>query len=121
MIFLKTLESFEFKRENEVVEDQVDCILRKTDGRIKRNRNLQYCRHDEFGMCPHCLPLDPFDPEYLSSRKIKHLSFHSYLRSKQAQGGYACLLEEPSFFVKKIAIDMLLFPKESVHLVNHLL
>lgn len=65
-----------------VVEDEVDRILDKQDGRIFRERNEQLCRHGPGGRCLHCVPLEPYDQQYLSSvdPPIKFLSFHSYIR-----------------------------------------
>lgn len=65
-----------------VVEDEVDQILYKEDGKIYRSRNEQFCRHGPQGKCLHCVPLEPYDEEFLNScdPPIKFLSFHSYIR-----------------------------------------
>ncbi|XP_050407699.1 nuclear protein localization protein 4 homolog [Patella vulgata] len=64
------------------VLDEVDIILEKTDGKIYRKRNEQLCRHGPQGKCLHCVPLEPYDEEFLKScdPPIKFLSFHSYIR-----------------------------------------
>ncbi|XP_031638747.1 nuclear protein localization protein 4 homolog isoform X3 [Contarinia nasturtii] len=64
----------------EVQEDEVDTILAKTDGRLQRKRDPKLCRHNSNGCCVHCSPLEPWDEEFLKEQKIKHLSFHSYIR-----------------------------------------
>ncbi|CAL1529212.1 unnamed protein product [Lymnaea stagnalis] len=66
----------------DVVEDEVDRLLREEDGKIYRNRNEQLCRHGPQGKCLHCVPLEPYDQEFLSKcdPPIKFLSFHSYIR-----------------------------------------
>lgn len=64
----------------QVEEDEVDKIIAKMDGRIKRKRDPKLCRHAANGGCWHCSPLEPWDEEYLKEHKIKHLSFHSYIR-----------------------------------------
>ncbi|XP_041362260.1 nuclear protein localization protein 4 homolog [Gigantopelta aegis] len=65
-----------------IQQDEVDLILGKEDGRIHRNRNDQLCHHGPNGKCLHCVPLEPYDEDFLKSCEppIKFLSFHSYLR-----------------------------------------
>ncbi|XP_055852773.1 nuclear protein localization protein 4 homolog [Episyrphus balteatus] len=70
---------------NGIVEDDVDAILAKSDGRIQRGRDTKLCRHNMNGCCVHCSPIEPYDDAYLKEQKIKHLSFHSYIR-KQTSG-----------------------------------
>uniref|UniRef100_A0A4W3K1V5 Nuclear protein localization protein 4 homolog n=2 Tax=Callorhinchus milii TaxID=7868 RepID=A0A4W3K1V5_CALMI len=64
------------------VEDEIDQILNKQDGKIYRNRDAQLCRHGPKGKCVHCVPLEPFDEDYLNhlDPPVKHLSFHAYIR-----------------------------------------
>lgn len=61
-------------------EDDVDVALAKIDGRLQRNRDPKLCRHNSNGCCVHCSPLEPWNEEYLKEQKIKHLSFHAYIR-----------------------------------------
>ncbi|KAK3797242.1 hypothetical protein RRG08_030467 [Elysia crispata] len=65
-----------------VKEDEVDRLLREEDGKIYRKRNDQLCRHGPQGKCLHCVPLEPYDKEFLNNcdPPIKFLSFHSYIR-----------------------------------------
>ncbi|KAK9887863.1 hypothetical protein WA026_000171 [Henosepilachna vigintioctopunctata] len=63
-----------------VKEDDVDVLLSKLDGKIKRNRDDKLCRHNSNSACVHCSPLEPFDENYLKEQNIKHLSFNSYIR-----------------------------------------
>lgn len=64
----------------DVQSDEVDLTLAKSDGRLERKRDPKLCRHNSNGCCVHCSPVEPFDEEYLKEHKIKHLSFHSYIR-----------------------------------------
>lgn len=68
------------KSAREQQPDEVDEILAKLDGRLDRKRDPKLCRHNSNGCCVHCSPIEPFDEEYLKEHKIKHLSFHSYIR-----------------------------------------
>jgi len=74
-----------FKVPSIVIEDEIDRILHKQDGKIERGRDSLHCTHNSNSQCVHCIPLDPFDANYLKEKQIKFLSFHSYLR--QISGG----------------------------------
>uniref|UniRef100_A0A8C6IT68 Nuclear protein localization protein 4 homolog n=1 Tax=Melopsittacus undulatus TaxID=13146 RepID=A0A8C6IT68_MELUD len=66
----------------QVVEDEIDQYLIKQDGKIYRSRDQQLCRHGPLGKCVHCVPLEPFDEDYLNHLEppVKHMSFHAYIR-----------------------------------------
>uniref|UniRef100_A0A8C4EYJ5 Nuclear protein localization protein 4 homolog n=1 Tax=Dicentrarchus labrax TaxID=13489 RepID=A0A8C4EYJ5_DICLA len=65
-----------------VQEDEIDQYLAKQDGKIYRNKDPQLCRHGALGKCVHCVPLEPFDEDYLNhlDPPVKHMSFHAYIR-----------------------------------------
>jgi len=64
-----------------VVEDPVDVELSKLDGKIPRGKDQVNCKCvGENSQCSYCIALDPYDEEYLKSKEIKYMSFHSYIR-----------------------------------------
>ncbi|CEP10539.1 hypothetical protein [Parasitella parasitica] len=89
---------------NNVKQDQVDDFLEKQRGLIDRKKDPKFCRHGANAMCDYCMPLEPYDATYLEENKIKHMSFHAYLRQLNAKNGSASSnlpsLEEENFKVK---------------------
>ncbi|RHZ78677.1 hypothetical protein Glove_158g49 [Diversispora epigaea] len=92
------------KSTTSVKQDSVDDFLEKQDGLIKRQRDPKFCKHASKGMCDYCMPLEPYDSNYLTENRIKHMSFHAYLRkiNKQNKQNVKFIppLEEPDFHVK---------------------
>ncbi|PVU87531.1 hypothetical protein BB559_005998 [Furculomyces boomerangus] len=106
----KTSESS--KKNLEKKQNEIDYVLEKESGSIIRKRDVNFCQHLQNAMCEYCMPLEPFDPSYLKENKIKHMSFHSYLRkvvsNNQRESGLGkgplpgsiLPLEEPFFSAK---------------------
>ncbi|KAI9285477.1 NPL4 family-domain-containing protein [Umbelopsis sp. AD052] len=67
-----------------IQQDPVDDLLEKQDGLIPRSKDSNFCRHGANAMCDYCMPLEPYDQKYLEQNKIKHMSFHAYLRQLNA-------------------------------------
>lgn len=66
--------------ENNKTEDEVDVILYGQSGLIERPADPNECRHGANAKCSHCLPIEPYDENYLREHNIKHMSFHTYLK-----------------------------------------
>jgi nuclear protein localization family protein 4 len=65
--------------------DPIDEYLSKQSGLIRLPPEKTSCKHRGKERCINCLPIQPFDKAYLTEHKIKHMSFHAYLR-KLTQG-----------------------------------
>ncbi|CAI2347256.1 unnamed protein product [Caenorhabditis sp. 36 PRJEB53466] len=74
--------------------DEVDILLASQDGQIQRPKGPN-CRHPARQKCTNCLPLDPFDEEYLKDKDIKHMSFHAYVRKLLGSQGKGTSLKKP--------------------------
>nr|SVE87366.1 EOG090X05T8 [Daphnia similis] len=85
-----------------VDEDQVDLLLQKMDGTVKRKRDPKNCLHGDNSSCIHCLPLEPYDASYLKDLNVKHMSFNAYLRklSSGLDGGKYANLDNISCRIK---------------------
>lgn len=79
-----------------VAQLPLDSQLSKQTGQITRKRDPNYCLHAASAMCDNCMPLEPWDKAYLTNNKIKHLSFHSYLRQLKTSQK-TCLPTDPLF------------------------
>ncbi|KAI9102705.1 NPL4 family-domain-containing protein [Phlyctochytrium arcticum] len=88
-----------------VKQDPVDDLLEKQVGTITRKRDPKLCKHGVSGMCEYCMPVQPWDSKYLEENKIKHLSYHAYLRQLTDQSKTAPI-DSAQFIPPLDEIDM---------------
>ncbi|KAI6208200.1 NPL4 domain containing protein [Aphelenchoides besseyi] len=75
--------------------DEVDQFLAKEEGKVERKDLTQLCHHGPRQKCSNCLPIDPYDEDYLKSKDIKHMSFHAYVRKLTDLHGKGTQLKKP--------------------------
>uniref|UniRef100_A0A914W5A8 MPN domain-containing protein n=1 Tax=Plectus sambesii TaxID=2011161 RepID=A0A914W5A8_9BILA len=75
--------------------DDVDVFLATQEGKIEKGRDPKFCRHSTHQKCSHCLPIDPYDEEYLHQKDIKHMSFHANVRKLTEGHGKGTHLKMP--------------------------
>jgi len=71
------------------VEDEIDKILRKEDGWVKREKT-RYCQHGDNASCNRCISIAPWlilSHEPWQEQKIKHIPFHAWVKETQYRSG----------------------------------
>ena len=70
----------------ELLENPIHNCIEKSRFSQLELIELFRCQHNKSGKCLHCIPIEPYDEEYLKNHNppIKHMSFQAYIRKLQS-------------------------------------